>query len=255
MGKMNEAFLKANEQEHNLPAVAEEAGLPAQPGSEAAAFMRAVASGSRVSFLGTLLLFKKGVWQAGESKEELAEGTRAVALMNEARHGWVFWRDKKPIYQPNKIGKLCNGFELPDRDTIGHLDKSTWPIDVDSGKRKDPWQHTIFLPMQLLDDEIFLDDEILTFTSSSEGGLSAFYYLSKRYAWLGRKHVGQYPVIELGVETYPHKKYGKIIKPKLENIGWTDRPDVALSDDLGDGGEITTELPPRRGDMDDEIPF
>jgi hypothetical protein len=249
MGKMNEASLRAKEEQDNLPATADEPQLPAEPGSEAANFMRAVASGSKVSLLGTLLLFKKGTWQKGESKEELGEGTRAVALMNEARHGYVFWKDKKPIYQPGKIGRLCEGFELPDRQTLGNLDESRWPIGL-SGKAEDPWRHSVFLPMQLVGD-----DEILTFTSSSEGGRSAFYHLAKRYAWLGRKHVGQDPVIELGVEDYEHKTYGTLTKPKLEIVTWASKPDVALSDDLGDGGEVETELPPRQNDLNDEIPF
>src|SRR5262249_20944780 len=195
MSKMNEASLKKQTQEQEqLPAVTEEK-LPIQPGSEAAQFMRAVASGSRMTLLGTLLLFKKRVWTKSESKDELEEGTHAVTLMHEARHGWVFWpNNQKPIYQPDKIGKLCEGFELPDRQTLGNLEQSKWPIGL-SGAPEDPWRQSIFLPLQLVGD-----DEILTFTSSSEGGRSAFYHLMKRYAWLGQKHAGQYPVIELGVE-------------------------------------------------------
>jgi hypothetical protein len=202
-----------------------------------------------VSLLGTLLLFKKRVWEKGETKEQLEEGTRAIALMREARHGYVFWKDKKPIYQADKIGKLADGFQVPDRETLSNVDENKWPIGL-SGKREDPWRHTVFLPMQLVGD-----DEILTFTSSSEGGRSAFYHLSKRYAWLGRKFVGQYPIIELGVEEYEHKQYGKLTKPTLEIVDWSGRPDVALSDDLGGGSEIETELPSHRADMDDEIPF
>jgi hypothetical protein len=242
MSRMNEITSKEPVVEPQLPAKIE---------GETAAFMRAIASGSRVTLLGTLLLFKKGAWEKGENREKLEEGTRAIALMNEARHGYVFWpNNEKPVYLGGKIGKLSEGFEVPDRQTLGNLDKERWPIGL-SGQREDPWRHSIFLPMQLVSD----DEVILTFISNSEGGRSAFYYLAKRYAWLGRKHIGQYPVLKLGVEEYIHKKYGKQTKPRLEIDGWAGRPDVSLVDDLGDGGEVETELPPRRDDLSDDIPF
>jgi hypothetical protein len=241
MSKMSE--------EYNSLTVAAEPQPPAAIEGETAAFMRAIASGANTTLLGTLLLFKKGIWQRGETKEALGEGTCAIALMNEARHGWVYWPDnKKPIYQPGRIGKLCEGFTLPDRQMLGNLDQESWPIGL-SGQHEDPWRKTIFLPMRLLDE----DETILTFTSSSEGGRSAFYYLLKRYAWLVEKHVGQYPVIKLGVEEYEHPKFGMLAKPKLEITDWVGRSGVALTDDLGGGGN--TASPPRRDDMDDEIPF
>jgi hypothetical protein len=214
-------------------------------------FRKAAIDGMRASFLGTLLRFKKGAWIYGEDKRELAAGTEVVALMNEVRRGYVKWTDKKAV--AHVVGKICDGFVPPQRDTLGDTDQARWPIGL-SGTREDPWVFAMYLPMKSLDG-----DDIYTFATSSDGGIQAVYKLIERYAWLGRKHPGEYPVVALNAETYDHPRFGPVHKPKFEIVGWTGRPEIELTNDGAEprapGAEAASQPTNVGSDLDDEIPF
>jgi hypothetical protein len=182
MSRMNEKSLQ-QATPTQLPA------LPEDIAAELELFHKAALEGMRASFLGTLLRFKKGLWIYGEDKTELACGTKVIALMNEFRRGYVRWEDSKAT--AHVVGKISEGFTAPPRETLGDNDESLWPVGL-SGKREDPWVFTMYAPLKSLDDET-----VYTYATSSDGGTQAVYRLSERYAWLGRKHPGQYPIIEL----------------------------------------------------------
>src|SRR6184192_2615113 len=95
MNQLSQEKQSQEKQQQTLPAIVSAATLPAELESELSYFQKAAAAGSKVSLLGTLVLFKKGVWIRNESKEEIEPGTRAVALMTEARHGFDRWSGKK----------------------------------------------------------------------------------------------------------------------------------------------------------------
>jgi hypothetical protein len=219
--------------------------LPAEVATELDNFRLAAMDGMRASFLGTLLRFKKGTWLYGADGRELEPGTEAVALMGEFRRGWVRWEKSRATN--HVVGKIAQGFVVPPRDSLGDTDQAHWPLGL-SGKREDPWQLTLYAPLKSLDGE-----DIYTFATSSDGGNQAVYKLVERYAWLGRKHPGEFPIVTLDSETYEHPRFGTVHKPKLEIVGWTGRPAIELSD-AGTEPKPGAE-PSRKSDMDDEIPF
>jgi len=231
--------------------------VPADVADELAAFAAAANQNLRSKFLGTLLTYKKeaaapsgGRFRYGENKMELALGTKLVAIMAEIRHGHIKWKAGKIVGE--SIHKVRDVPRL-DRETLGDLDQDNWPVNEISGKRDDPWTHIVYVPMVGLDGETFY-----TFSAKSYYGRSAAYRLIDRYALLGRQHVGQYPIIELGSEIVPSKKYDGIPAPTLEIVGWTNRPALALTDESVEVAVEEQEEKPSPSfgaDMNDEIPF
>jgi hypothetical protein len=223
-------------------AVTKPAALPAEAG-DLHPFRQAGNAYSKQS----LLLFKDGTYTNFETDQKVT-GT-ALAIMDEARHGWIRWWDRRP--NAHRIVRVFDQPLIAPRDTLGDRDEGKWQTGL-SGAKEDPWQHTIFLPL-------VLGDEPLTFTSRTFGGRGAFYALLKRYGWQGRQHPGQYPVIELLSETFHTQYGGDKQKPKFDITGWMLRPDDIETGDAGAELAAETAALPTKvksgGDMDDEIPF
>ena len=73
--------------------------------------------------------------------------------------------------------------------------------------------------------------------------------LADRFDRLRHKHPAKMPVVTLSSEGYPHKKYGKVLKPKFLLMGW-DFWDTEAANDPGG-----TEQARRAADFGgDEIP-
>ncbi len=231
MSKMNSISQQVTTTSQHVPA------LPPDIAAELEAIHQAAVEGMRASFLGTLLRFKKGVWVYGEDKRELVCGTQVVGLMKEFRRGYVRWQDGKAT--GHVVGKICEGFVLPPRETLGDANEEFWPKGF-SGNKEDPWIYTMYAPFKSVDD-----DEVYTYATSSDGGTQALYRLMERYAWLGRKHPGQYPIVTLDSESYDHPRFGVVHKPKIEIVDWSGRPDI----------ELIEAEPSLASEMEDAIPF
>ena len=242
--------------------------LPAVPddvADELAAWGIAANQNLRSKFLGTLLLYKKeagapkgGRFRYGEKKIDLPLGTRLIGIMGEARHGHRMWKTGQIVGEA--IYKVIDVPYL-NRNALGDLDEDNWPISEMSGKQEDPWQHYVYLPLATLDGKTFY-----TFSAKSYYGREAFYDLGDRYKTSGRQHVGQYPIIELGSEIIPSKKYGEIPAPTFTIVGWTNRPTLALTDEseaetandamvIEDTAEEANSENPGAGFGDPEIDF
>jgi hypothetical protein len=211
------------EQSNTLPA------LPDDVADELAAFA-ATANRNLNRFLGTLLTYKKeigapegGCYRHGEKKVELPLGTRLIGFMGEIRHGHRMWRGGRIVGEA--IYKVVDVPYL-NRNDLGDFDEDAWPISELTGKREDPWLHYVYLPLVTLDGKKFY-----TFCAKSFYGRSAAYSLMDRYAALGRQHIGQYPIVELGSKIIPSKKFGEIPAPVFTIVGWTSKPTLALADE------------------------
>jgi hypothetical protein len=239
MSKMNQLAQQQSERDKELPAEVE---------NEFANFEQAAAFGLRANLLGVLLKYKKGKWRYGQDDIELPIGTELIALMSEARHGYVHWHKGKP--DNYALIRIADGGSRPARDSLGDLDESRWPVGL-SGTREDPWAETVLLPFMSLDGE-----QVFTWTSKWAGGKTAFYTLCKRYAWIGRKYPRQFPVVAVGTETAESKTYGEYDRPTLEIVRWTDRPVLQLAEieQRKPDAEPSAE-PSLRSDLNDEIPF
>ena len=111
------------------------------------------------------------------------------------------------------------------REELGDLDQACWEVD-DNSRLTDPWQRVVYLVMRDMSN-----DEVVTFTSTSDGGRKAVAKLADRFDRLRHKHPAKMPVVNLR-EGYPHKKYGRILKPKFLLVGW-DFWDTEAANDPG----------------------
>src|SRR5215207_6542756 len=109
---------------------------------------------SRRSIVGDLLKFTRhGEWVAGQDEEEIPEGTRLIALMDELSVGWVKWANGRPAEQ--EMGLIAEGYRPPGRDKLGDHDEGLWECD-DRGIARDPWQKTNQLFLRSTDgDRVF----------------------------------------------------------------------------------------------------
>lgn len=174
-----------------------------------AAYARAA---NQRTIVGDILKFSKGEWTAGQNDEEIDEGSRFVAIMDELMIGWVKWSAGRPA--EHRMGKLVEGFRPAKRTELGDTDESDWEYDT-SGKKRDPWQLTNYLILKQRDT-----DRLFTFAPSSRGGLSAIGLLCEAYGKGIRAKPDQFPVVEIGTSSYKHDSYGKIKVPTLTVVGW-----------------------------------
>lgn len=186
------------------------------------------------TIVGDLLKFSKGEYLVGQNDEEMAEGTRLVANMEELLIGWIKWEDGKPSEQ--EMGRIVDGYTPPRRKDLGDTDETDWEVDT-NGAPRDPWNFTNYLVMK---EES--GDKLFTFTTSSRGGLNAIGELCKVYGKEMRQRPNDYPIVALKVSSYRHskKEYGKIFVPVLEVVGWAPKGDfvgpmAAVVDSDGDG--------------------
>src|SRR6476646_10006623 len=117
------------------------------------------------NWLGDLMRFNKfGEFVCGSKAEEIPIGTKLLVLMNLLEVGYQHWQDNRP--GERRMGFISNGFVPPRRAELGDLDKARWDR-FESGEPKDPWVFANLLPMASA------EGALLTFTTSSKGGLSA----------------------------------------------------------------------------------
>jgi hypothetical protein len=168
------------------------------------------------SFFGTLLKFSKGEFLAGMEDRLIPIGTEMVANMESLAVGWVRWKSNMPVEQ--RMGLVADGFIPVNRSDLGDADQSLWETNAE-GRPRDPWQLTNHLIMFARDLEVF------TFVTSSRGGLDAVGELSKTYGKQMHQRPNQFPLIELEVDSYPHrqKRFGRIKIPVFKVVGWTDK--------------------------------
>jgi hypothetical protein len=93
------------------------------------------------------------------------------------------------------------------------------------------------------------NDEIICFTSSSDGGRKAVAKLADIYDRLRHRHKAKMPVVKLTSESYQHKLYGKILKPVFRIVDWVYWDDETAADPDG-----ALQLQ-HAAEMDDEIPY
>jgi hypothetical protein len=168
---------------------------------------------------GPLLKFVKGHYYIGDA--EVAAGREYVAQMPSVACGWVKFVDKKVADQ--KIGKIADGFRMPERDTLGDLDQSKW--EVDSKGPRDPWAKQWYLP--LLDAE---SGEFVVFVTGSNGGQRTIGGLCRNYG--SNPHRGL-PIVQIGARGYKHPEHGRIEEPEIKIIDW-EKPRPSLGIELND---------------------
>jgi hypothetical protein len=162
-----------------------------------------------------LLKFNKGDWVVGRDAEPCPE-TELVAIVPGLMHGWIRWEDSFPV--EHRMGLVMEGFVLPARDTLGYLDETTWEIDSKTGKPRDPFQESNYLPVMSINAE-----NVYNFATSSDGGRRrAIAPLSREYGNHIRTNPDELPVIGLEQDSYMHpdRKIGRVKYPLFPVKKW-----------------------------------
>ena len=166
--------------------------------------------------VGTLLKFVKGDWLIGRDGEECPE-KELVAIMPGLVHGWIRWEDNFPV--EHNMGLLIEGFIPPNRAELGHHEQETWRLEA-NGKRRDPWQQGIYLPMVTVDGKT-----VYTFTATSDGGRRrGVAPLCREYGHHIRQHPSELPVVRLEQDSYLHsdRNIGRVKYPLFPADRWVE---------------------------------
>ena len=190
---------------------------------------KGVADGAYLKFNGN-----DGRWSYGQDDEDLPEGSRVVGDMETLAFGWMCWVDsavEEEILVPVVDGKPPLEHELTDHG----------PYDDDDGWRE---AASVSLVLESYGDDD-QDDAVgtpLLWKTSTGGQVRQLRKLSAAYGRVFAQHPGEFPIIELGAESYTPKvkKHGKIKwSPVLKIVGWMTAEELAglTGDDLGDDYE------------------
>jgi hypothetical protein len=191
------------------------------------------------SIVGRMVKFTKdGDFVTTDDDEKIGDDTDFIALADQTLIGWL--RFNGAGAPPDRVmGLLYEGFVMPPRETLGHLNPAEWELGLD-GKPTDPWQHHVYLVLQRADT-----GELFTFTASSNTGRRAIGTLLRHYDRMGRTHPDMFPVVRLKAGGFQHKddRVGWVKVPVLAVVGRHAKDDVAKPDSSV------------AADMDDQIPF
>jgi hypothetical protein len=212
-------------------------------------FREAARANAKGFLMGSALLFKKGKWLLGRDKNEIADGTNWIALMNLASNGYLRWNADKTATHRD-VGKISEGWVLPDRSTLPDRDPAVWPSAL-SGKCEDPWKECCYLPLVSPDGET-----MATFATNTPTGVNAFWRYIERYGWLAHRHPGADPIVALEAGGYNDRRYGWVDTPGFRIVGWVGRAAAQklIGVDGGDDNNAAAE-PLLKDELSDEIPF
>jgi hypothetical protein len=214
----------------NMGKISETALVPSRPAAPAtltdmAAHLLKASDGAV-----PLLKFRKGKYFVGDA--EVPVGGEYLAYCADWVQGFVKFANNK--IADSRTGRVSDGFRPPEREELGDLDESRWPIGID-GKPADPWQFQHYLPLENTET-----GDRYRFVSGSAGGAMAVRAVCNKYA---RNITRGLPTIRLAVSEFTSKKYDATLRPDFEIVRWEN-----------DGGSVDV-LPPIKQELNDEIPF
>ena len=154
-----------------------------------AAYGEATSSDANKLFIG----FKNGEYFYGQDKDEIPLGTKLIANMAGLRIGFRRWENQRPVEEV--MGLLLDGFRLPARAELSFRGLNS--------------------------------EDKFVYSASSKSAIGAIGALCKAYGELYRQKPGQAPVVELGRDSYVHKKHGKTYVPQFKLVSWIKEPVAA----------------------------
>lgn len=215
------------------------------------------------TIIGTLLKFSKGEFFAGKDSRPVAVGTHFIANLDATMAGWVKWINGRPI--DHRLVRIADGLLPVKREQLGDTDTEQWQYDS-RGERRDPWQQVNYLPL------VDQTGEIFTLSVTQVAGIKEVAALCSAYADHRKNNAEEFPVIELGVDSYMHRErhIGRVKYPTLNVVGWEPKEKFAQAMvtaglvekepttlsilTAGEEPPPHTELPVERNE-DEEIPF
>ena len=165
-----------------------------------------------------VLKFKKGDFLIDDTIP-VEHGTTYRAHPEAWTKIWIKWgRDADGNWQKlaEHVYSVAKGQRAPVREDLDDWpEKTNWPRN-DDGELIDPWVLEYLLPLETLGD----DGELIIFKTRSTGGRRAVADLAKDYARHAAKFGAEAPIIKLAENTFPSTKYGKVLKPLFDVVGW-----------------------------------
>jgi hypothetical protein len=142
-------------------------------------------------------------------------GNEYLAHVSQLLRGYVKFDNGGVVER--RLGKVADGFVMPQRSELGDLDESQWEKDAD-GKPRDPWVERWILPLEHLET-----GDLALFGTGGVGGIDA---LRKLCGSCGRNPRRGSPIIKLVPSSYKHKTRGRVGIPDLKIVGWEPPPEA-----------------------------
>jgi hypothetical protein len=206
----------------------------------AAQFMTGIArSRAETQFSGgkpLLRMLRDGGWAIGQTNDEVQPESRWVVNILTLQHGWVCWTNSDS--KNTLAGEIMASMLKP---------RPECPPPIDGI----PYKEQRSFDLKCIDG----DDSGLEVTAkiTSNGGLRAVdALLAEIHKQLGRDPGHPCPVLQLQTTSYDHKQWGRIYKPILKIVGWSD-----MHGNTGGGGGEDLPKPAKPGGADParELPF
>lgn len=150
-----------------------------------------------------LRLLKDGDWVFGQGNEAVQEGSRWVINVASIGHGYCCWIDGA------LRGEVMSS-------VFDHKPAQPAPVEGTSFKEQRSFD------MKCIDGDD-AGTEVLYKTSSLSGMSESDRLFATLQARVADEQVYIFPVVQLEVSSYPHKKHGKIYTPVLTVVGWVDQ--------------------------------
>jgi len=146
-------------------------------------------------------LAKSGYWAYGASEREVEEGSRWAINPNSFATGFACWDDGKILGEEMSLltEDPIQRHQLPDLGA--------------------PWKDQVGLQLACISGE---DKGVeCIYTATSVGGKNAFKEVLNAVLERGRGgHADIVPIVELDVDSYKHKSYGKVFTPVFSIVEW-----------------------------------
>jgi hypothetical protein len=149
-----------------------------------------------------LRLLKDGDWVFGQSNEEVQSGSRWAVNVGTIEHGYVCWIDGS-LRGESMISVFKHKPERP-------------PMIEGT-----PYKEQRSFDMKCMDGDD-QDTEVVYKTSSISGMAATDKLFAALQSRVTEDQTYIYPVVQLDVDHYNHKKHGKIYTPILNIVGWVD---------------------------------
>jgi hypothetical protein len=198
-------------------------------------------------------------WTRGPDKEPVGATVPFLVNLAGLAVGRVKIVDGKIV--DREIGLVRDGYQRKPREELDDYDESCWRTDK-RGKRTDPWLNTTYVPMRCLED----GEPVVygPFSDSARNAIKQFVKTCRRTDLDGKD-----PIVLLRSTNFKNTHGGVTYKPHFEIVGddyWEPGipaspmtpiavPAVAPAAAKPIAKAVIKELPKRKDDMDDEIPF
>jgi hypothetical protein len=170
-----------------------------------------------------LRLLKDGDWVFGQSNEEVQSGSRWAVNVGTIEHGYVCWIDGS-LRGESMISVFKHKPERP-------------PMIEGT-----PYKEQRSFDMKCMDGDD-QDTEVVYKTSSISGMAATDKLFAALQSRVTEDQTYIYPVVQLDVDFYNHKKHGKIYTPILNIVGWVDQDGNAPGKGNGKGVAEPTDYP------------